>query len=179
MRPHHNSILDKLLHAIDQPITIPRRQQPRLAISIPPLVLKSLVRHGQAALIRNHEHAHPTAQDAQRIHSVEALTAAIDLNDGQSAALGRAHRPGRQRDPVDLVLEDGGGAAVLLGTDPDVAVGPEREAAQLLHGGVGGGHGVADGQRGGVEEADVAAQAVQDARGLEGHEFGVGAAEAC
>ena len=66
---------------------------------------------------------------------------------------------------------------MLFGADPDVPVGPEREAAQLEHGGVGGGDGVADGEVGGVEDADVAAEAVQDARGFEGHEFRVGAGE--
>lgn len=74
-----------------------------------------------------------------------------------------------------MVLEDRGGTAVLFGTDPDVPVGPEGEGAELDYGGVCVRDGVADGEGGGVVDSDVAAEAVEDAGGFEGHEFGVGA----
>lgn len=63
---------------------------------------------------------------------------------------------------------------MLLGRTPDVAVGPFAHGTELLDGGVGVRNGVADGEGGGVEDSDIAAQAVEDAGGFEGHEFGVG-----
>ena len=112
MRPHHQRKLDKLLHAIHQPIPIRARQEATPPIpSIPRAVLllrKLRVRHGHGALVRNRKHAHPATQHAQRVHRVERLRAAAHLGDGQGAALGGAHGAGGEGDPVDLVFEDGG-----------------------------------------------------------------------
>lgn len=58
---------------------------------------------------------------------------------------------------------------MLFGRDPDVSIRPGGERTQFLDRGVCVGHAVADGEGRGVEDSDVAAQAVQDAGGFEGH----------
>lgn len=45
----------------------------------------------------------------------------------------------------------------MFGGDPDVSVGPEGKGAELDDGGMCGGDGIADWERGGVEDADIAA----------------------
>ena len=67
-----------------------------------------------------------------------------------------------------MVFEDCGQGAVLFGTYPEVAVGPAREIAQFLDFGVVVRFVVFDGQAGGVVDADVAAEAEEDARDLVG-----------
>lgn len=110
MRPHNDGILDELLHAIHQSISVGAWFQSAASIHI---VRVRKVRPGlrNRALVRNREHPHPAAQDAQRVHRVEGLRTAIHLSDGQRPALGGPHRPSREGNPVDLVLENGGLAA--------------------------------------------------------------------
>lgn len=170
--PHHNRVLDELLHAIDKAVPVATRQQPataeqalgtRAAVCL--VGFSELrVRHGHGALIRDGEHAHPAAQDAQRVDRVEALAATADLRDSEGASLRRPDGPRTQRNPVDLVFEHGRHLAVLLGGDPDVPVGPSGEVAQLLHFCVGMVDVVFDRETRGVVDADVGAQTVQDAR---------------
>jgi len=62
-----------------------------------------------------------------------------------------------------LVLEDCGQGAVLFGTYPEVTVGPTREVAQFLDFRVVVRFVVFDGEAGGVVDADVAAEAEEDA----------------
>jgi hypothetical protein len=80
-----------------------------------------------------------------------------------------AHGAGRKRDPVDLVFEYSSQVAVLLWRAPHMAIGPERECAELLNGGVRGVDGVPNWECARVVDAHVAAQAVQDTGGFEGH----------
>lgn len=68
---------------------------------------------------------------------------------------------------------------MLFGRNPDVAVGPEGEAAEFLDFGVVVLDVVFDGEAAGVEDADVGAEAVEDAGGFVGHFAGVGAGEGC
>ena len=85
-----------------------------------------------------------------------------------------------KRDPVDLVLEDGSEVAVLFGGDPDVAVAPAAEVPQFLHFGMRVLDVVLDGELAGIVDADVAAEAEEDAGGFVGEEAGkrsVGVAE--
>lgn len=63
---------------------------------------------------------------------------------------------------------------MLFGADPDVAVGPFAEVAELLDFGVRVLDVVFDGEAGRVVDADVAAEAEEDAGGFVGEELGVG-----
>lgn len=105
LRPHKDTILDKFLHTIHQPISIPTRQQPTPLIS---LIRELRIRSRQAGLVGDAEHAHPAPEDPQRVDGVEGLGAAVDLDEGEGAALGRAHAAGGEGDPVDLVFENAG-----------------------------------------------------------------------
>jgi len=62
-----------------------------------------------------------------------------------------------------LIFEDCSQGAVLFGTYPEVAVGPARKVAQFLDFGVVVLFVVFDGEAGGVVDADVAAEAEEDA----------------
>jgi len=62
-----------------------------------------------------------------------------------------------------LILEHRGQSAVLFGTYPEVAIGPAREVSQFLDFGMGVCFVVFDGEPGGVVDADVAAEAEEDA----------------
>ena len=86
--PHNNRILDKFLHAINKPVPITTRQKPTRLIT---LIRKLRIRFRQTRLVRNTKHAHPAAEDTERVHGIEGLGAAIDLDDGESTALGWAH----------------------------------------------------------------------------------------
>ena len=105
LRPHEDTILDKLLHAVHQPIAIPTRQQPARLVA---LVRELRIRSRQAGLVGDAEHAHPAPEDPQSVDGVEGLRAAVDLDEGEGAALGRAHAAGGEGDPVDLVFEHAG-----------------------------------------------------------------------
>jgi hypothetical protein len=78
------------------------------------------------------------------------------LDDGESAALRWSHRARAERDPVDLVLEDGSWGAMLFRAYPNMPVGPEGEGAEFLDGRMACWDGVADGEGGGVEDSDIA-----------------------
>lgn len=88
---HDNSILHKLLHAIDHAISIPRRHQPAATFSFEISFLTTvrvlgvgelLVSHGDRGLVRYREHAHPATEDAERVDGVERLRASRYLRDG-------------------------------------------------------------------------------------------------
>ena len=57
-------------------------------------------------MVRDDEHAHPAAEDAQGVDGVEGLGAAGDFGDGEGAALCWADGADGEGDPVDLVFED-------------------------------------------------------------------------
>ena len=120
-------------------------------------------RFGNRRLVRNCEHPHPPAEQAQRVDGIERLRAAAHLHDREGAPLGRPHRGRVQGDPVDLVLHDTGDGAVALGRAPHHAFSPLRQVAQLLHLGMVVGGAVRQGQSGRVEDARLAARGLADA----------------
>ena len=73
-----------------------------------PFVGEMCVCFWDGGLIRDREHSHPPAEDAEGIDGVEGLGATADLGDGEGAALGGADTAGFKGDPVDLVFEYGG-----------------------------------------------------------------------
>ena len=123
MLPHDDGVFDELLHAVHQSVTVARWHEPA---SAPGFDIGGIVGGvfgvgelgvglGDGGLVGNGEHAHPAAEDAQRVDGVEGLRAAGDLGNGERAALRGAHGAGAQRDPVDLVLEHGRLWAVSVG----------------------------------------------------------------
>ena len=113
MLPHDDGVFDELLHAVNQPIAVPRRHEAAAALGVDVAgdILgffgggELSIGFWEGRLVGDGEHAHPTAEDAQRVDGIEGLRATGDLGDGESAALRGAHGAGAQRDPVDLVLE--------------------------------------------------------------------------
>lgn len=106
-----------------------------------------------ARLIGGGNHAYPASKHAQAIDRVERLTAAVDLQQDQRAALGRLHRAFGQRAPVNMVFENGRQIAMLIGRAPDVAV-----LTELLHHGVVDVDRVPDWQARGTKDTHVTAQ---------------------
>lgn len=106
MRSHHNRILDKLLHTIHDPIPIPAWLHPTPSFHLVILRRELRVRLRHGGLVRDDEHAHPAAEDAQGVDGVEGLGAAGDFGDGEGAALCWADGADGEGDPVDLVFED-------------------------------------------------------------------------
>ena len=71
MRPHHHGILDKLLHAIHETVSVRARHQPAAALEGLGFgvvggdsVGELRVGHGDGTLVRDGEHAHPAPEDA-------------------------------------------------------------------------------------------------------------------
>ena len=107
MRPHDNRILYKLLHAVDQPVSVRARFEAAAPVHRIVGVGEVGPRFRNGALVRDGEHSHPAAQDAQRVHCVERLRAAVHLGNRQGPALRWTDAACGKRDPVNLVLEDG------------------------------------------------------------------------
>jgi hypothetical protein len=105
VRPHQDSILDELFHAINQAIPVPARHE--MIVSRLTGIREVSVCLWDRALIRDDKHAHPAPQDPERVDGVERLRSSAYLGDGQGAALSGSNAAGRQGNPVDLVLEDG------------------------------------------------------------------------
>ena len=122
MLPHHERVLDELLHAIHDAVAVAGGFESTTAVGGRGIAIHTLcVRGGRwrlvgemcvclrdRRLIRNHKHAHPSAEDAERVDRVEGLRAAVDLGDGKRATLRGADGAAAQWNPVDLVLEDSG-----------------------------------------------------------------------
>lgn len=68
--PHYQRILYKFLHTINKSISVSTWHKSTPSI-IRILICELCISHRDRALIRNSEHAHPPAEDAQGIHSVE------------------------------------------------------------------------------------------------------------
>ena len=116
---------------IDDAIIVGGRFHPAIRIEF----LKGL---GDGRLVGDGDHPHPAPENAHLVDGIEALRAARDLHDGERAALRRADRADRKRNPVDLRLHDAAHGAVSLGADPDLALRPLRQVPQLPHLGVAG-----------------------------------------
>lgn len=101
MGPHYDCVLDKLLHAINESVSISTWHQSTASL----LLGELLVCHGNGALVWNGKHAHPPTQYAQRVNRVEGLRAAIYLCNRKRSPLGWTDRASRERNPINLVLE--------------------------------------------------------------------------
>lgn len=87
-----------------------------LAGQHPVRLVKLLAGFRYARLVGDRDHTHPAAQQAQRVHRVEALRAARYLHHRQRAALRGTHGAIRQGQPVNLVLEHARHRAVRFGS---------------------------------------------------------------
>lgn len=83
----------------------------------------------------------------------------------------RSYRTGGERNPIYLVLENRGQISVLFWRAPYMSIRPLRKRSDLLNCGVRGFDGVADGEVGGVEDSYIAAKAMEDSGGFEGHKL--------
>lgn len=69
VRPHDDGVLDKLLHAVYQPVPVATGHEPTAFL----LLGELSVRLRDGALIWNGEHAHPATENAQRVDGIEGL----------------------------------------------------------------------------------------------------------
>lgn len=128
--PHEEGVLYKLLHAIHQ--SVPVTTGHKSLISWLTVIGEMCIRFRDRRLIRNSEHAHPPAEKAQRVDGVERLRAATHLRNGEGPALRWTYTPGSQRDPVDLIFEDGG-LWMVSNETPCILGGGEKECSQDSH----------------------------------------------
>lgn len=140
---HQQGHLKKLFHDIDHTVVVARRAHAAFLIEF-------LVGHWHRRLIRNGEHAHPAPQQAQGadqgVDHVERLRAPTHLHYCQRAPLARARGTLFQRNPVDLVLHHRRHRSMTLRTATDLALGSQRQRAQLSHLGMVFGHAAGHGQ---------------------------------
>ncbi len=68
--PHYQRVLHEFLHTINQSVSVPTWHKPTPSF-IRVLVCELCISHGDRALIRNSEHAHPPSEDTQGVHGVE------------------------------------------------------------------------------------------------------------
>lgn len=94
------------------------------------------------------------------------MGAAVNLGDGEGAALGWAYGARREGYPVDLVLEYCRKNDMMLRANLDVSITPFTELPQLLHFGVVVVEVVLNGQASGIVHADVAAELEEDSASL-------------
>ena len=79
-----------------------------------------------------HSQPHSSPKRRVRLPWDKKLMAAC-LRNGERAPLRWPHRAERERNPVNLVLEDSRNGAVLLRADPHVRLRPLTQRAQLLN----------------------------------------------
>jgi hypothetical protein len=126
-------------------------------------------------LIGNGDHPHPTPENAKLIDRVEGVRAAADLRHRERLALGRPHRPDRERYSIELRLHDAGHRAVPLRRAPDLRLRPGREPAQFLNLGLRVRRIVRQRQAAWVEGACVRAKGLEEARRFERQKTAAGA----
>ena len=90
MLAHQDSVLDKLLRAIDDAISIAASHEPRSTFGST-LFREDGVCLGNRGLVWDGEHAHPSTENAQAVDSIERLRTSRDHRHSQRATLGRAH----------------------------------------------------------------------------------------
>src|SRR3546814_5035760 len=108
MLAHQNGEADEFLHYIDDPVIIARWFHASVGVEL-------VERLGDARLIRDREHAHPSPKDAKCVDAVERLRARRNLHHRQRTTLCRSHSPHVERQVIDLRFHDAGDLAVPLG----------------------------------------------------------------
>jgi hypothetical protein len=71
-------------------------------------------RPGDARLVRDNDHAHPAAEQAQRVDTVERLRPRRYLHHDQRLALGLPHPTHRQRQMIDMRFHHAGDLTVAF-----------------------------------------------------------------
>lgn len=72
----------------------------------PAIGIKLLERVDHAALVLDGDHPHRASEDSHLVDGVERLRAAGHFHHGEHLGLGRPHRADRERNPVELRLQD-------------------------------------------------------------------------
>src|SRR3546814_3037908 len=99
MRGNQNVEADEFLQYIDDPVIIARWFHASVCVEL-------VERLGDARLIRDREHAHPSPKDAKCVDAVERLRARRNLHHRQRTTLCRSHSPHVERQVSDLRFHD-------------------------------------------------------------------------